>query len=67
MNIIYGDTDSIFVSGINSGEQNYHLAAFAFTSACNQNLGVDVDHQNTFVRNILLSKKHYIGVPLVVV
>jgi DNA polymerase elongation subunit (family B) len=23
---------------------------------------VDVDHQNTFVRSILVSKKHYIGV-----
>ncbi len=25
-------------------------------------MGVDVDHQNTFVRSILLSKKHYIGI-----
>src|ERR687885_647434 len=42
MNIIYGDTDSIFVSGINDRrEQNYHLpAADAFTLACKQNLGV---------------------------
>jgi hypothetical protein len=53
MNIIYGDTDSIFVSGINYGrEQNYHLAAAAFTAAYKENLGVDVDHQNTFVRSI---------------
>src|SRR5436190_9309474 len=29
---------------------------------CKQNLAVDVDHQNTFVRSILLSKKHYIGI-----
>src|SRR6476660_3044149 len=62
MNIIYGDTDSIFVSYIDNGKQNYHLAAAAFTAACKQNLGVDVDHQNTFVRSILLSKKHYIGI-----
>ena len=27
-----------------------------------QNLSVDVDHQNTFVRSILISKKHYIGI-----
>jgi DNA polymerase elongation subunit (family B) len=62
MNIIYGDTDSIFVSGINNGgEQDHHLAE-AFTAACKQNLGVDVDHQNTFIRSILLSKKHHIGI-----
>ena len=60
MNIIYGDTDSIFVSGIDDvREQNYQLAARdAFTSACKENLGADVDHQNTFVRSILISKKH---------
>jgi DNA polymerase elongation subunit (family B) len=59
MNIIYGDTDSIFVSGIDDvREQNYQLAARdAFTSACKEKLGVDVDHQNTFVRSILISKK----------
>ncbi|MGA9150091.1 MAG: DNA polymerase domain-containing protein [Candidatus Nitrosopolaris sp.] len=27
-----------------------------------QSLGVEVDHQNTFVRSILISKKHYIGI-----
>jgi hypothetical protein len=39
-------------------------------AACEQNLGVEVDHQNTFVksilntfiRSILVSKKHYIGI-----
>jgi DNA polymerase elongation subunit (family B) len=64
MNIIYGDTDSIFVSGINNvGEQEDHrLAVATFTAACKRNLGVDVDHQNTFVRSVLLSKKHYIGI-----
>ena len=61
MNIVYGDTDSIFVSGINNGKQEHHLAD-DFTSNCKQKLGVDVDHQNTFVRSILLSKKHYIGI-----
>ena len=63
MNIIYGDTDSIFVSDINRGEEgDHHLTADDFTSSCKRNLGVDVDHQNTFVRSILLSKKHYIGI-----
>jgi DNA polymerase elongation subunit (family B) len=65
MNIIYGDTDSIFVSGINNGgeqDDHYTLVAAAFTAACRGNLGVDVDHQNTFVRSLLISKKHYIGI-----
>jgi DNA polymerase elongation subunit (family B) len=61
MNIIYGDTDSIFVSGT-SAEHDHILPVAAFTATCKQNLGVDVDHQNTFVRSILLSKKHYIGI-----
>jgi DNA polymerase elongation subunit (family B) len=57
MNIIYGDTDSIFVSGMN---EEYHDDSFI--AVCKQNLGVEVDHQNTFVRSILVSKKHYIGI-----
>ncbi|MFZ0327726.1 MAG: DNA polymerase domain-containing protein, partial [Nitrososphaeraceae archaeon] len=51
MNIVYGDTDSIFVSRINNGEQDYHLVD-GFTSNCKQILEVDVDHQNTFTRSI---------------
>jgi DNA polymerase elongation subunit (family B) len=47
MNIIYGDTDSIFVSGTSNAEHDYNLPAAAFTAACKQYLGVDVDHQNT--------------------
>ena len=60
MSIIYGDTDSIFVADLN-GEQDHNSIA-SFIATCKQNLGVDVDHQNTFVRSILVSKKHYIGI-----
>jgi len=60
MNITYGDTDSIFVSKIN--EEHRHELVDSFTATCRQNLGVEVDHQNTFVRSILVSKKHYIGI-----
>jgi DNA polymerase elongation subunit (family B) len=62
MKIIYVDTDSIFVSGTSNAEHDHNLPVAAFTAACKQNLGVDVDHQNTFIRSILLSKKHYIGI-----
>ena len=34
----------------------------SFIATCRQNLGVEVDHQNTFVRSILVGKKHYIGI-----
>ncbi|MGA9149280.1 MAG: DNA polymerase domain-containing protein [Candidatus Nitrosopolaris sp.] len=60
MNIIYGDTDSIFVSTID--KEHGHELVDSFIAACRQNLGVEVDHQNTFVRSILVSKKHYIGI-----
>jgi DNA polymerase I len=62
MNIVYGDTDSIFVSRRINSQHDHNLPVAAFTAACKQNLGVDVDHQNTFVRSILFSKKHYIGI-----
>jgi DNA polymerase, archaea type len=58
MNIIYGDTDSIFVSTIDKK----HESIDSFITACKQKLGIEVDHQNTFVRSILVSKKHYIGI-----
>jgi DNA polymerase, archaea type len=60
MNIIYGDTDSIFVSGIK--EEQRHELVDSLIAACKQNLGIEVDHQNTFTRSILISKKHYIGI-----
>jgi hypothetical protein len=62
MNIIYGDTDSIFISGIN--EERRHELVNSFIAACKQNLEVEVDHQNTFTRSMLISKKHYIGIQL---
>ena len=34
----------------------------SFIAACKQNLGVEVDHQNTFTRSIIISKKRYVGV-----
>jgi DNA polymerase I len=61
MNIIYGDTDSIFVSGIDE-EYHRHELVDSFVAACRQNLGVEVDYQNTFTRSILVSKKHYVGI-----
>jgi DNA polymerase I len=58
MNIIYGDTDSIFVL-CDIKELN---SIRCFIASCKRNLDIDVEHQNTFVRSILLGKKHYIGI-----
>lgn len=60
MNIVYGDTDSIFVSRIRT--EQVHNNSTAFIRCCKENMEVDVDHQNTFVKSILLAKKHYIGI-----
>jgi DNA polymerase elongation subunit (family B) len=35
--------------------------ASTITTTCKRILGIDVDHQNTSIRSILL-KKHYIGI-----
>jgi DNA polymerase elongation subunit (family B) len=43
MNIIYGDTDSIFVSAID--KEHHHESVDSFIVDCRQNLGVEVDHQ----------------------
>jgi DNA polymerase elongation subunit (family B) len=56
MNIIYGDTDSIFVSDMN--EEHRHEVVDSFIATCKQTLGVEVDHHDTFVKSILISKKH---------
>ena len=51
MNIIYGDTDSIFASGVN---RDQHSPVDAFITTCKQKLGVDVDHQNTDVNMLMI-------------
>ncbi len=53
MNIVYGDTDSFFVSSLKNEEYDCELVG-SFVAACKQNLGVEVDHQNPFVRSILV-------------
>jgi DNA polymerase elongation subunit (family B) len=55
-------TQTQSVSDTRNAKHDYNLPSAAFTAACKQYLGVDVDHQNTFVRSIPLSKKHYIGI-----
>ena len=52
--ILYGDTDSLFVNNLNSIKD-----ARKFIEDCKLKLGVDVGHETTFSKLILVGKKHY--------
>lgn len=54
---LYGDTDSLFVNNIKTMED-----AQKFINECNSTLGVQVGHEKTFTKLILVGKKHYIGI-----
>lgn len=55
--ILYGDTDSLFLNSVRSLED-----AKKFISECRSELGVDVGHEKTFSKLILVGKKHYVGI-----
>ncbi len=55
--ILYGDTDSLFISGI---ENNKDI--IKFIDECAKRLKVDVTHEKTFQKLILVAKKHYVGI-----
>jgi DNA polymerase elongation subunit (family B) len=57
LTVLYGDTDSLFVNDIDSKE-----SATKFIDECKRKLQIDVNHEKTFRKLILVSKKHYIGV-----
>ncbi len=57
LTVLYGDTDSLFINGINSDED-----AIKFIDECKSKLQIDVSHEKTFRKLILVSKKHYVGI-----
>lgn len=59
LTVLYGDTDSLFVNSIESKEY-----AIKFIDECKRKLKIDVSHEKTFRKLILVSKKHYIGILL---
>jgi DNA polymerase elongation subunit (family B) len=54
--ILYGDTDSLFVNGVNSKDD-----ILDFKNICKNKLNVDVVHEKYFQKLILVSSKHYLG------
>jgi len=55
--VLYGDTDSLFVNNVTSAE---NIARFI--AVCRTKLGVDIGHEKTFSKLVLVRKKHYIGI-----
>lgn len=56
--LLYGDTDSLFVNGVINKEDTSK-----FIATCKTKLNVEVNHEVTFKKLILVSKKHYVGFP----
>ena len=55
-NVIYGDTDSLFVNNVKSQR------AGRFIDICKSELSINVGHERTFIKLALVGKKHYIGI-----
>jgi DNA polymerase I len=54
---LYGDTDSLFVNNVKRIED-----AHRFADECKSMLGVEVGHEKTFSKLLLVGKKHYVGI-----
>jgi hypothetical protein len=57
LKVLYGDTDSLFVSNLKSKDE-----VAKFIDECKRKLKIDVSHEKTFRKLILVAKKHYIGI-----
>src|SRR5919112_1179053 len=61
--IVYGDTDSLFLYHRNgNGESSKEEIILQFTEECNKQLGIEVEHSKTYQTAIITDKKkHYVG------
>ena len=61
--IVYGDTDSLFLYHSNENCESFkeeHISKF--TEECNKQLGIEVEHSKTYKTAIISDKKkHYVG------
>ena len=59
--VLYGDTDSLFLKYINNNDKNEEVIS-KFKEECNNQLGIEIEHVNTYQTAIISDKKkHYIG------
>ena len=56
--VLYGDTDSLFVKNLARPKD-----ATAFIQECKNKLDIEVTHERLFSKLILVGKKHYVGIP----
>jgi DNA polymerase elongation subunit (family B) len=61
MNVIYGDTDSIFIAN-KDGSPTEQSKIDELITKCKEQLGVGIEHEKTFSRFLMLVKKHYVGI-----
>ena len=59
--VIAGDTDSLFLHSKLDKIQN-KIRLEDFINECKDTLKIDVEHEKTFTRAIILKKKHYVGI-----
>jgi DNA polymerase elongation subunit (family B) len=62
--IVYGDTDSLFIHHKNYDNENTNIQEIIskFQYECNKQLGIEVEHAKTYQKAIISDKKkHYIG------
>lgn len=57
--VLYGDTDSLFVNNLARTED-----AVRFIQECKNQLDIEVTLEKIFSKLILAGKKHYVGIPL---
>lgn len=57
--VVLGDTDSLFLDGIDSDDSKMIHRLIA---ECKEKIAIDVEHSQTFVKAVIIKKKHYFGV-----
>jgi len=57
--VVAGDTDSLF---LHRGSDNDEEAIQQFIAEGKERIGVDIEHSQTFVKAVIIKKKHYFGV-----
>ena len=59
LTVLYGDTDSIFVTNVrNENDINKFLAECSIVLE-----DIDIEITNIYAKTLILKKKHYIGIP----